>query len=317
MRYFVTSDLHSFSAEMRRSLRKAGFNKRNKDHTLIVCGDVFDRGPDAIGVYEYLSSIPKRRRVLIKGNHEELFLKLLDKPAPDDYDFSNHTVDTFCQIARSVDPGFEFDCCEDWFEPLSYSCMYGVGDDGDWLSALKRQWRAVADAVRGHPITRWLKSGEWLDYYEMGRFVFVHSFIPVRERGLAGMGEPGWGPRPMEGWRTEATPRDWSEARWGCPWSQYADGLFDREAEAGKTLVCGHWHVSDFWSNLAGDNSLRTSVYYSEHLIGLDCGCWKMRLTGEYYHPTNVMVIDGGECYQNGEPLKPAKPEIGEVIPDE
>lgn len=99
MKYFVVSDIHSFYIELKRALDKAGFNKRNKDHTLIVCGDIFDRGPDTLSVYKFLTSIPKKRCILIKGNHELLYEELLDKSFPESHDFSNHTVDTFCQIA--------------------------------------------------------------------------------------------------------------------------------------------------------------------------------------------------------------------------
>ena len=99
MKYFVVSDIHSFYSELKKALDIAGFNKRNKDHTLIVCGDIFDRGSETVELYKFLTSIPKKRCILIKGNHELLYKKLLEKKLPESYDFSNHTVDTFCQIA--------------------------------------------------------------------------------------------------------------------------------------------------------------------------------------------------------------------------
>ena len=61
MKYFVVSDIHSFYVELKRALDKAGFNKRNKDHTLIVCGDVFDRGSETVELYKFLTSIQKKR----------------------------------------------------------------------------------------------------------------------------------------------------------------------------------------------------------------------------------------------------------------
>ena len=67
--YFIVSDIHSFAAELRTALKTAGFNKRNKDHTLIVCGDIFDRGPDTLSVYKVLTSMTKNRCILINGNH--------------------------------------------------------------------------------------------------------------------------------------------------------------------------------------------------------------------------------------------------------
>ena len=99
MKYFVVSDIHSFYSELKKALDIAGFNKNNKNHTLIVLGDCFDRGPETVELYKFLTSIPKKRCILIKGNHELLYEKLLEKKLPESYDFSNHTVDTFCQIA--------------------------------------------------------------------------------------------------------------------------------------------------------------------------------------------------------------------------
>ena len=99
MKYFIVSDIHSFYTELKNALKNAGFDKKNKNHTLIVCGDIFDRGPETVEVYKFLSSIPKKRCILINGNHEYLYFELLKKSFPDDYDYSNHTVDTFCQIA--------------------------------------------------------------------------------------------------------------------------------------------------------------------------------------------------------------------------
>ena len=75
-KYFVVSDIHSFCSELKYSLRQVGFNKRNKNHILIVCGDVFDRGDETIEVYKYLKSIPKKRCILIRGNHESLYKEL-------------------------------------------------------------------------------------------------------------------------------------------------------------------------------------------------------------------------------------------------
>ena len=100
MKYFVVSDLHSFATEVKAVLRQAGFNKKNKNHTLIVCGDVFDRGDESLELYKYLRSIPKKRCILIKGNHETLYFELLNKNWPHYYDATNGTLKTFFQIAE-------------------------------------------------------------------------------------------------------------------------------------------------------------------------------------------------------------------------
>ena len=126
-KYFVVSDIHSFASELKYSLRQAGFNKRNKDHTLIVCGDIFDRGDETVEVYKYLKSIPKKRCILIKGNHEQLYKELLTKTFPNRHDFSNGTVRAFCNIAgieeeklskyywieKSIINGFDYEAIEE------------------------------------------------------------------------------------------------------------------------------------------------------------------------------------------------------------
>ena len=82
-KYFIVSDIHSFYDELATGLTLSGFEYNNPDHILVVCGDVFDRGEQTLEVYDFLSSLPKKRCILIKGNHESLYLKLLNKKYPD------------------------------------------------------------------------------------------------------------------------------------------------------------------------------------------------------------------------------------------
>lgn len=267
MKYFVVSDIHSFAKELKESLKRAGFDKRNKEHTLIVIGDLFDRGNETLEVYNFLKSIPKKRCILIRGNHEDLYLELLNKRGgPDLYDYSNHTVDTFCHIA------------------------------GVKLSDLERDiisWDEVVSRVRDSEVTEWLQSPQWVDYYEVGRFIFTHSFIPTTIVDMDGS------MTSIPNWREDASRRDFAESRWGCPWKLFKLGLFKSEAANGKTLVCGHWHTPDFRRHLTLDDSWNTDIFYSEHLIGIDGGVYI--IDGEYYHPQNVLVIEDGICYnENG-----------------
>lgn len=39
-KFFVVSDVHGFYDEMIEALNKAGFDKNNKDHVFISCGDL-------------------------------------------------------------------------------------------------------------------------------------------------------------------------------------------------------------------------------------------------------------------------------------
>lgn len=316
MKYFVLSDIHSFANEMIASLKKAGFKKSNPDHVIIVCGDLWDRGPDALRVYNFLKSIPKKRRIMIRGNHEQLYLELLNKNYPESHDFHNCTVDTFCQIARSV---FEKDdktinclkwCTQDYFEKECGGEMrlYYSYDDVSSYNTIRRRWGYVVDAVLNHPITKWIKSNEWKNYYELDKYIFVHSFIPttlkpelVKKYGLMAYGfeNPDCFEYNPE-WRNQT---NWDQAIWGCPFTQYQAGLFLPEEENGKVLVCGHWHTSDFFKKLKHIHDFKSGsapIYYSEHLIALDGGVSYDYLFEEFTHHQNVMIIDDSDfntCY--------------------
>lgn len=277
MKYFVCSDIHSFFDEWMEALENAGYDSDNPDHMLIVCGDIFDRGYGTIETYNFLQFIPKERRIMIKGNHEELYLNLLKKPFPDDYDFSNGTVDTFLQISQ-IDS-------EHWYK--------------EWLNAFTIEestkiWRKVVNKVRPSEITKWLKSDEWIDYYELDKYIFVHSFIPTRIQKqykeafkLSNYAPSQLHPmylEPVKNWRERATKFDWSESRWVCPWQMFINGLFDKEKEAGKILVCGHWHASDFHKVFEGEKD-NFDIYQGENLIAIDA-------CTAHSHKVNILVLD-------------------------
>lgn len=266
MKYFVLSDIHSFYKEMKVALKKAGFSRTNPEHCLVVIGDIFDRGPDTMEVFHFLHDIPKQRRVMIRGNHEILFLNLLNKAVPDYYDFSNGTVKTFCHIAGV--PEYEVDILR-----------YYIGLEDEVFIKAREYWKNIKSIVAHHPVTRWLRSKEWKNYWELDRFIFTHSFIPTSYLHLYNLD-----------WR-DAPQSDWSQAVWGCPWEQYQQGFFEKEEKKGKTLVVGHWYTADFFYHLKNRTvSIPSPIYYSKGLIGIDGGC--CQIAGELVHPQQVLVID-------------------------
>lgn len=294
MKYFVVSDIHSFATELKYSLKCAGFNKKNKNHTLIVVGDIFDRGDETIETYKFLSSIPKKRCILIRGNHETLFRMLLNKSYPDAWDFSNHTVDTFCQIAHRK-----------------------VSD----LHCGDVSWKEITDYVKSSKIWAWLNSDQWINYYELDKYIFCHAFIPVKLKpgkehfiemfGIENATGKLFNYNPS--WR-ESTTAEWEEANWADPIDYYRCGLFEEEAKKDKVLVVGHWHTADFYWRLANTKSylgIIQDIYYSKNLIGIDGGVFRDRITREYVHPQNVLVIDDKDfntCYNRfGHKLEPIK----------
>ena len=214
MKYFVVSDIHSFLLELKNALKIAGFDKKNKNHTLIVCGDVFDRGSETVELYRYLISIPKNRLILVKGNHEDLYLELLKKRFPDQYDFSNHTVDTFCQIA-GYSP-----------EILSSSYWYKL-DETEPYERIQQAWQEIRQLVAESPITAWIKSEQWKNYFELDKYIFVHSFIPLRNvDGLPSYYVYNRRFEYFKDWRETSTDLEWYDSRWGCPYQLWLVGYF-------------------------------------------------------------------------------------------
>ena len=233
MRYFALSDVHSCLRAMSSALGKAGYDPFDPDDFLVFCGDMLDRGPEPEVTIGFLRSLPKDRRALIVGNHEDLLRDAVSRGRLESWDCSNGTADT----VRAL------------------SGIWGLGGLG-------------SPQVRD--VCAWTDGPDWLDYFEAGPFTFVHSFVPVAsdpsDPDAVYLGRTDR-LRPVAGWRDEPPKgADWREARWGCPWRMHRAGLFP---DAGRVLVCGHWAASDFHRELegvAGDDG----IYCGPGLIALD-----------------------------------------------
>lgn len=268
MKYFCTSDIHSFSGPLQIALSNAGFDKDNPEHILIVCGDIFDRGPDTVGVYEFLISLPEDRLVLVAGNHELLYQDLLTKNFPDSYDYSNGTVRTFCHIA---DVPEEQMSGRYWFSIMPQEEL--KAGSTAWIEKhLKATWKKVLSKVKKSEVTSFINSTRWVNYFETETHVFVHSFVPINYKSFS----------KNENWR-DADEEAWYHAKWGNPYQQYANGLFP----GNKTLVVGHWHTEDFFRYLGPyrKDARMCPVYDHNGLVALDaCAAATERL--------NVYVIN-------------------------
>lgn len=234
-KYFVCSDIHSFYKPLIKALKEAGWNKNNKTHVLVVLGDVFDRGHDTVKVYKFLKSIPEGQIVLVKGNHEDLFLELLAKSAPDDYDYANGTVRTFCSIAGVAEKAIDR---EEVF--LDYIRSHDDTDEIDYAEInaevdkkCRESFYDIKEKVKKSGVVDWLRSCQWQNYFELDDYVMIHSFIPLRLREEDG---EFYGKDYFPTWRYDSTEKEWYKARWGCPFIHYDQGYFKEE----KTLICGH-----------------------------------------------------------------------------
>ena len=47
---------------------------------------------------------------------------------------------------------------------------------------INRQTSAVASPGLKESVIRWIKSKKWKNYFELGPYIFVHAFIPLKGR---------------------------------------------------------------------------------------------------------------------------------------
>lgn len=119
---------------------------------IILLGDLVDRGPDSKGVIDYLlhhRSNGAARMVFVKGNHEELFLRVLD--------------------------GDE-EVVNDWLAYGGYECAesYGVSQ-GSTLNATPGQ---IIERLRAAvPASHRKFLADMADTFRFGDYLFVHAGI--------------------------------------------------------------------------------------------------------------------------------------------
>ena len=234
--WFACSDIHSFYDEWMSALTNSGFDIDNPDHKIIVCGDLFDRGPDTIKCYEFADTMLKQSRmVYVRGNHEDLLQELLhDIKIGKDIMYhhkANHTLDTLCAFMNKS--SFEIEC--------------GV--------YTQREFDSTYNKINEFIDTR------CVEYFELGDFVFVHSWLPTIGENKNKKLDPNW----------RSDYANWYRARWGCPFDQWKEGILPDD----KTIVVGHWHTSYAHAKLHNVGSERGKdaefgVFIDDGIIGLD-----------------------------------------------
>lgn len=231
-KFFVISDIHGFYDEMKQALDEAGFDPNNENHWLITCGDHFDRGPKPVEVMRYLRSLS--RKVLVRGNHEDLLVECCRRGYPGSHDYGNGTFGTICEIG-DAGMGYSFDeCCD---ITLSRTRLF--------LSSM-------------------------VDYFETKNYIFVHSWVPLISKD----GLPAYYTRNRKfefnpHWR-DASTKEWADSRWGNPFEMAERGL----NQTGKTIVFGHWHCSTGWAKAEGRSEFgedaKFDPYYGDGFISID-----------------------------------------------
>ena len=148
---FVVADVHSFYEEMIKALSEHGFDPNDPHHIFVSLGDLFDRGPAPLECLDFIDSLPAERKILIRGNHEDLLLDCLARGTFLERDMLNGTMDTVFRLA---------------------------GDNADAL--YRRNAGFLFSAVRNNAALQKYYSA-LRDYAEIGDYVFVHGWIPSRK----------------------------------------------------------------------------------------------------------------------------------------
>lgn len=175
IKYFVVSDVHGFHSLLMAALADQGFELDNPNHHLVICGDAFDRGNQAVQMQDFLVFMQRNNRLIyVCGNHEDLLVEMVyDLPRVVDHiewthHYSNGTVKTLMQLT------------------------------GMTLSQIKRDPFRAQEYFFHTAFWKELMP-EIVDYAEIGDCVFVHGWIPCFSH--------------LSDWRN-ASPSEWRDARW-------------------------------------------------------------------------------------------------------
>lgn len=249
MKYYVLSDVHGYFSLMKQVLEEKGFFDDKEPHKLILCGDMLDRGAEALEMQDFMVDLlHKDELIFVRGNHEDLMIEMLDK-------FVDYR----------------------WGITLGSSHH---NSNGTWDSALQLSHMSESNALRNpqelihkvldSPFCKELIPSS-LDYFETDNYIFVHGWIPCFSDDM-----PAWYRKNRHyiynpEWRT-ARKEEWDAARWlnGMELAEL-HSITERE----KKIVCGHWHTSygHCWlenkcSEFGEDADF--SPYYGENIIAID-----------------------------------------------
>ena len=256
-----------------KTLKRKGFDINNQDHIFVLVGDLFDRGDESLALYNWVKSLPRDRRILIRGNHEQLFIDMVKRGYAENHDYSNMTIDTLYQLNKWNDP----EETQNYYKHLLL------------LRTNSPEWEAKQDYLYNNrkrcfhtditkEVVNWINSDEWINYWETDKYIFVHGFLPLRQyidfNKSYEVGYYIYNKRPeyREDWRN-ATEQEWQDSTW-FNWRKNYDLVKTSLNQTGKYIVVGHWHTSDLYRFLNGTYKLTYDcpIYKSKKykLIGLD-----------------------------------------------
>lgn len=261
MRYYVVSDVHSFYTELIQALTEKGFFEDKEPHKLIICGDMFDRGSESLALQKFIMELlEKDEIILVRGNHEELMLSLIENAE------------------------FNFGRGIDYTHHWSNGTVRTVTD----LTGMDVFHDDYKDIINKLCATPYIKDiiPQTINYYETEHYIFVHGWIPCTK--IKGFWKDTY--LPIENWR-EVGSSKWYEARWINGMFAHSQGV----KEDGKTIICGHFHAS--WGHIylehgddeeINEEDITNDPYYADGIVAID-GCTVM--SGK----VNCLVLEDNE----------------------
>ncbi|MBR3600236.1 MAG: metallophosphoesterase [Lachnospiraceae bacterium] len=253
MKIFAISDIHSFMLPMITALNEKGFEPNNPEHLLVVCGDLFDRGPDTIKLIEYINNLTNV--VLVRGNHEDLMVQMVYRGYAETHDVSNGTLRTANDIL------------------LAYE---NEVDERSSFNPFK--------TVRDH---LWPIFNRMVNYFETKNYVFVHGWIPLKcEDDLPAYYQNKRKLSFDPDWRHG----NWDQARWLNGMRMANNGFIipDKTIVCGH-WHCSYGHMMDSISTAVWRTEFEEDAiwepYYANGIIAID------RCTA-YTNECNVIVLE-------------------------
>lgn len=248
IKYYVISDPHGFYSEMIKAITEKGFFEDKEPHKLIVCGDMMDRGNEALKMQEFmLDLLNKDELIYIRGNHEDLMLELANTLK--DYRTSDW---------------FYYNNNHHWSNGTLYTALQLCGYE-DEFDALDNPQKFSQEILATPFVTELIPKS--INFFETENYVFVHGWIPFHKSLDKDFNDTY---KKHKSWR-RANKNYWDTARWANGISAAVNGIILKN----KTIVCGHIRTSfghavyHHNGTARGDGAIHTP-YYNEGIIALD-----------------------------------------------
>lgn len=256
--YFIVADVHGFYDEMIKALNGARFDVNNPMHIFVSLGDLLDRGPKPLKCLRFVNSLPEDRKILIRGNHEDLMEEMIARRESKQHDWHNGTIQTALDLAEySLTTFTEFD---------------------------------VFDVMRKHAdYNKYINST--VDYYEDDKHIFVHGWIPCKSNNPNMYHDCGIKYTFDENWRNS----DWKSARWINGMDAWNQGIkvYGKTIYCGHWHASwGHSKIHKLgpeWDNKYSTNPEHRKAHFEPFI---DDGICAVDACTTYSHKVNVVVVE-------------------------